>query len=134
VKQNGINPPTLQRLIALLSAGYSIRVQDSRDNGDTVSLEHPAKWQRVKEKSLWLREDGDVFGITQHADGTHLLIDATDQAAFQRLIASTPKPTWWELNNGPFYSVFAWIVIAVILFVGVKLMDFVIDLLRPLWA
>lgn len=134
MKQNETNPPTLQRLIALLSAGYFIRIQDSRDNGNTVSLEHPAKWQRVKEKSLFLGEDGDVFGIAQHADGTHLLIDAADQASFQRLIASTPRPTWWELNNGPFYNVLAWVVIATIMFIGIKLMDFVADWLRPLWA
>ena len=134
MKQNGTSPPTLQRLIALLSAGYAIRLQDSRDNLNVVSLEHPAKWQRVKEKSLFLYEDGDVFGVSQHADGTHLLIDATDQAAFQRLIASTPRPTWWELNSAPFYSFFAWLTIAAIVFAGVKLIDFVVDWLRPFWA
>lgn len=128
------NPPTLQRLIALLNAGYSIRAQESRDNGNILSLEHPSKRHRVKEKSLFLYEGGDVLGVSQHADGTHLLIDASDHNAFERLVSATPKPTWWDLNNGPFINVFAWIIIAFILFIGVKIIDFVVDLLRPLWT
>jgi hypothetical protein len=134
VDRQGSNSPTLQRLIALLAAGYAIRVKDSSDNGNILSLEHPSKWQRVKEKSLFLYENGDVLGLSQHSDGTHLLIEGSDHTAFQQLISATPRPTWWDLNHGPFVSVFAWLFIALVLFAGVKIFGMVLGLLTPLWA
>lgn len=121
-------PPVVKRLIALLSAGYRIREQDFADADIYLSLEHPAHWQKVKEKSLYLYDDGSVMGGPR-ADSTCLLIKPDEAPLFQEMLLATPKPTWWERNHGPFYAVWAWIVIGAFMFAFVKLFDFVWDVL-----
>jgi hypothetical protein len=122
-------PPTIKRLIALLTAGYRIREDDLHDADNSVSLEHPAPWRKVKEKSLWVYDEGSVMGGPR-VDNTCLLIKPDDAQGFQDLIAATPRPTWWELNNGPFYVVWAWAVIGALMLAGVALIDVLTNTLR----
>lgn len=116
--------PVVKRLIALMAKGYELRQQDFAESDKYLSLEHPAKWQKVKEKSLFLYDDGSVMGGPR-ADDTCLLIDSKDSVEFQRLLAATPKATWWERNSAPFHSVWGLAILAGLLFAGVKLIDFV---------
>lgn len=118
--------PTIERLVALMRRGYRIREQDLADANNYVSLEHPAHWQKLREKSLFLYDDGSVMGGPR-IDDTCLLIEPADAAEFSKLVTSTPTPTWWERNNGPFYTVWAWLVIGVFMLVFVKVFDFAWD-------
>lgn len=120
--------PTVKRLIALLTAGYRIREQDLGDADNYISLEHPATRQNIKEKALFLYDEGTVMGGPR-VDNTCLLIGPDDATQFQQLIATTPKPTWWECNSGPFYTVWAWVIICVITIAGATATQFAWKLL-----
>ena len=116
--------PLMQRLMALINAGYRIQDQDFGDADNHISLQHPAHWQKVKEKSLYLYDEGSVMGGPR-LDKTCLLIEPGETTEFQRLIAATPKPTWWERNSEPFYTIGALIIVGAIMLVGASLINFV---------
>jgi hypothetical protein len=117
--------PSTERLIALIKAGYKIDEATSIAVGDTIWLEHPA-CERCPEKTLLLTADGWVFGQDPFDDQkTQLRINPNDPAAFQRFLRSVPIATWWEKNNGPFYVIAAWAIVAAIFFTGAFLFAFV---------
>lgn len=126
MRQDEKPSPLMRRLKALIVAGYRIREQDFGDADNYICLEHPANWQKLKEKSIYLFDEGSVMG-SPRADDTCLLIEPGDTVEFQRLITATPKPTWWERNCGPFYTVWAWVILGAIMLAGAALIDLIWD-------
>lgn len=118
-------PPTLTRLIALMSAGYKIDERSSTEVGDAIWLEHPAQ-RRAPEKTLLVSGDGWVFGMNPLDDSENQLRIGPDKAdQFQSFLMTVPKSTWWERNSDPFYKGLAWGIIIAIWFAGYKVLDFV---------
>lgn len=127
MRQDAPPSPVMKRLMALIHAGYRIQEQDFGDaDNNHICLQHPAHWQKVKEKSLYLYDEGSVMGGTR-LDNTCLLIEPDKTTEFERLIAATPKPTWWERNSESFYTIGALMVIGAIMLAGASLTTFVWD-------
>lgn len=99
-------PPSITRLIALLNAGYRIDERASKEVGDTLWLEHPAK--RTTERTLLLSGDGWLVGMDPlDLTRKQLRIPPTASDEFTRFVRSVPHPTWWEANSHKFYPAFS---------------------------
>lgn len=95
-------PPSITRLIALLNAGYRIDERASKEVGDTLWLEHPAK--RTTERTLLLSGDGWLVGMDPlDRARKQLRIPPTANDDFNHFVRSVPHPTWWEANSSTFY-------------------------------
>lgn len=94
----------IERLIALLKAGYQIDQPASLELGDSLWLEHPAG-RRAAYATLSLSGDGFLVSLLPVGDRTQLRIAPEKAADFWRFISSVPQPTWWERHRRGFYEV-----------------------------
>jgi len=118
-------PPTLNRLNALMAAGYRIEESTSQEVCNAIWLDHPAK-NRVSEKTLIIYNDGLVVGeCWTNPEKKQLRIHANQEDEFYKFVRAVPKPNIWEKTANIRYGILGSLIMIVIYILTCGLLEVV---------
>ena len=122
-------PQAINRLNALMKAGYKINEHVSQETLDSVWLIHPSV-KRLNGAELILSSDGFVSSFNNYKETEQLSFSPEQVDEFNEFVRVVPTPTIWEETAKLRINVKVWTILIVFWIATYKLFNFAIGLFK----